>query len=240
MSRVSSKMRPGLAAAVAAVLAFPTIAAAQNFTAIVPLELSIRAGPGPGYPIVAVLPANAAITVIGCLDGLSWCDVAYGQVRGWAYADYVVYQGVPIPQVAQAPPPVVVFNAEDYWTTNYRDRPFFAERDRWLGGAAGAAGGAVVGALVFGPIGAAVGAAVGGAAGAGAGELITPPADVVAYVVAQQPQPVLLQGEVVVGAIVPQAVALQPVPNQPYTYAYINGQWVLIAPDTRQILYIIR
>jgi uncharacterized protein YraI len=240
MSRFPNKSWPGLAAAVAAALTFPTIAGAQNFTAVVPLELSIRAGPGPGYPIVAVLPANASITVIGCIDGLSWCDVAYGQIRGWACADYVVYQGLPIPQVIQAPPPVVVFNAEDYWTTNYRDRPFFAERDRWLGGAAGAAGGAVVGALVFGPIGAAVGAAVGGAAGAGAGELVTPPEDVVAYVAAQQPQPVFLQGEVVVGAIVPPVVALQPVPNQPYTYAYINGQWVLVAPDTRQILYIIR
>jgi uncharacterized protein YraI len=228
-----------IASAFAAAIAFPTVSAAQELAGAVQLDLNLRAGPGPSFPVITVIPANANVTIYGCIDTMTWCDVTYGEIRGWAYAEYLIYQTAPLPQ-APTPPPVIVFQGEDYWNAYYQDQPFFPERDRWLGGAAGAAGGAIVGALVFGPVGAAVGAVVGGAGGAAVGEAITPPENVVAFIQQQQAQPVLLQGEVVVGAIVPAEVTLQTIPDYQYAYAFINGQWTLVAPDTRQIVYIFR
>jgi uncharacterized protein YraI len=227
------------ASAIAAAISFPAVGAAQELTGAVQLDLNLRAGPGPTFPVVTVIPANANVMIYGCIDAMTWCDVTYGDIRGWAYADYLIYQAAPLPQVP-TPPPVIVFEGEAYWNTYYQDQPFFPERDRWLGGAAGAAGGAVLGALVFGPVGAAVGAVVGGAGGAAVGEAITPPENVVAYITEQQAQPVLLQGEVVIGAIVPAEVTLQAIPDYQYAYAFINGQWVLATPESRQIVYIFR
>ena len=96
----------------------------------------------------------------------------------------------------------------------------------------------MIGALV-GPVGAAIGAAIGGAVGAA----VTPP-DTVVAMLQQQPvptQPILLDGEVVLGATIPAAVTLTPVPDYPqFAYAYINGQWVLADPNNRSIVYIVR
>jgi len=230
-----------IAAFAAASIAIPAVALAQDQIAIVQLDLNLRAGPAPTYPILTAIPSQQPVTIIGCLDDRTWCDVVWADMRGWVYAPYLTYQTVALPQAppAQLPPPVI-FEAETYWTQHYQDQPFFPERDRWFGAAGGAAGGAVLGALVFGPVGAAVGAAVGGAAGAAVGEAITPPEQVVTYMVAQQPQPVYLQGEVVVGAVVPPVVTLQPVPDYNYASAYINGQWVLVDPASRQIVFVLR
>lgn len=228
-----------VAAAVLVATALPGVAAAQNATATAIVDLNMRAGPAPYFPVVGVIPANEAVTLYGCTEELSWCDVSTQTVRGWSYAEYLTIQSVAIPQ-AETPPPAVAFEGELYFEENYRDRPFFENRDQFLGAAGGAAGGAIVGALLFGPIGAAVGAAAGGAAGAAVGEAITPPEPVVTFVTQQEPTPVLLSGDVVVGAGVPEVVSLQPVPDYDYYYAYINGQWVLVDPTTRQIVYIFR
>ena len=59
------------------------------------------------------------------------------------------------------------------------------------------------------------------------------------YVATQQPNPVLLTGEVVIGARVPDVVTLNPVPNQAYGYAHINGQWVLVDTSSRLIIGVI-
>ena len=235
MTRIPRLLSMTLAAAIAA----PAVATAQDLTATVELDLNMRAGPGPTYPVVTVIPANDSVVIYGCNDPLTWCDVAYGDFRGWAYAEYLIYQTAPIPQ-APTPPPPVVFEPETYWNTYYQTQPFYPQRDQWIGGGAGAAGGAIIGALIFGPVGAAVGAVAGAAAGAAVGEAVTPPETVVTYVTQQQPQPVYLEGAVVVGAGVPTAVTLQPIPDYQYSYAYINGQWVLVEPTTRQIVYIFR
>ena len=104
------------------------------------------------------------------------------------------------------------------------------------GTAAGVAGGAAVGAVVGGPVGAIVGAIAGGAAGTA----IDPPQTVRTYVVEQPGEPVMLEGEVVVGAGLPDVVQLQPVPDYEYSYAYVNGQRVLVDPGTRRIVYIVQ
>ena len=227
-----------LAAAVAAAIAFPTLAYAQDVAAVVTTDLNLRAGPAPNFPIVAVIPANATIQLYGCNAELTWCDVGFEGQRGWSYAAYLTYQNTVIPQVQTGLPPAVTFDGEAYWAANYANRPFFADRDRFIGAGVGAGAGAVIGALV-GPVGAAIGAAIGGAVGAA----VTPPDPVIAMLQAQPvpTQPILLDGEVVLGATIPAAVTLTPVPDYPqFAYAYINGQWVLADPNSRSIVYIVR
>jgi hypothetical protein len=51
---------------------------------------------------------------------------------------------------------------------------------------------------------------------------------------------VYLNGEVVEGVGLPEDVALAPVPEYDYQYAYINNQPVLVQPSTRRVQYIYR
>ena len=52
-------------------------------------DLNLRAGPGPQQAIVGVIPADAAVSVQGCLAENSWCQVSFDGVEGWAYGDYL-------------------------------------------------------------------------------------------------------------------------------------------------------
>jgi len=110
------------------------------------------------------------------------------------------------------------------------------------GTTSGAVGGAITGAIVGGP----VGAVIGGVIGAVVGTVVAPPATVISYVATQNAPPVVLQGNVVVGATLPQATVLYPIPrevyvpsdNHVYTYAFINGQRVVVDANTRVIVAI--
>jgi len=122
------------AAVLALGLAAPA-AAAPGF-ATSPAEL--RAGPGVEYPPVAFIPGGVPVEILGCLQGYDWCDVGYGPSRGWLPAGYLqyVYQNRGLPLVEYGPRfgvPVVGFSLGDYWGHHYRDRPWYAERDRWRG-----------------------------------------------------------------------------------------------------------
>ncbi|MGD9738619.1 MAG: DUF1236 domain-containing protein [Bauldia sp.] len=237
-----------VAAALLGAVSLPTLALAQPVTgtATVAVDLNLRVGPGPEYYVITAIPANTDVTVFGCNEGLTWCDVDYNGVRGWSYAAYLIYGGptatplptpAPIPEVTVMPPPVVVYNPEQYFDQNYQTQPFYNDRARLIGAAGGVGAGATIGALVFGPIGAAVGAAIGATVGAA----IVPPPTVITYVQQQPPpQPVFLTGEVVIGAGVPDVVTLTPIPDYEYPYAMINGQMVLVDPTTRNIVYVFR
>ncbi|TGN35726.1 DUF1236 domain-containing protein, partial [Paracoccus liaowanqingii] len=99
--------------------------------------------------------------------------------------------------------------------------------------------GAAMGALIAGPVGALAGAAIGSVAGAEANA--EPTTEVTTYVTSNTVEPVYLDGEVVIGAGVPDEVTLYEVPEQPaYRYAQINGQTVLINPENRTVMYIYR
>jgi uncharacterized protein YraI len=232
-----------VAAALAAALAFPTLVHAQEVAAVTTVDLNLRAGPGPHYPIVALIPTDAEVTLHGCLANLTWCDVGLDDgKRGWAFAYYLkspIAGGPPV-NPAQAvslaemtpPPPVVTFDGQTYWAANYANEPFFADRDRYFGPAAAGAE-AVAGILIGRPLGQALGGA--------AGQAFAPPDAVVAMLRAEPPPqtPILLEGEIVVGAAVPENFTLTPVPDFPqFAFAYINGRWVLIDPANRTILYI--
>lgn len=208
-----------LCASALAVLAGP---AAAEVAAVATTDLNVRTGPGPEYPVTAMIGVNQPATVLGCLEASRWCEIAIGGgATGWAYSDYLIAdvdgtRAVVYESREAIGVPVVTY-----------DGP----------GAELAAGttGAIAGAIVGGP----VGAAVGGVAGLVVGDAFDPekPRQ---YVVANPVDPVYLDGEVVVGGTIPETVTLYEIPDAQYRYVYLNGQQVLVAPDTRQIVHVYR
>ena len=67
-----------------------------------------------------------------------------------------------------------------------------------------------------------------------------PPPPVRSYIVEHRMQPTYLNGEVVVGAGVPDTVQLQQVPDYNYDYTYVNNEPVLVDPNSRRIVYVYR
>lgn len=193
-------------------------------------DLNVRAGPGPQYPVVGAISANGEATIQGCLENSKWCQVSASGVEGWSYSDYLVvnHADTRIVVTERQPDLVPVVTYEEPATSG-------------AGAVSGAATGAVVGALVAGPIGAAVGTVAGAATGGMAeGALAEPEPRIRSYVVDNRIDPVYLEGEVVVGAGVPDTVEIREIPDYEYSYAYINGQPVLIEPQSRRIVYVVR
>ena len=194
-------------------------------------DLNVRAGPGPQYPVVGMIGAGQSATLNGCLENSKWCMVSTGDGEGWVYSDYLTAEfGGSAVVLTQRPADSGV-------------KMVPAPADNGGGGSGAVAGGitgAVAGALVGGPIGAVVGGAAGVVAGGAAGTVIDPPAQVRTYVTTNSLEPVYLEGEVVVGAGVPETVELRDIPDYEYRYVYINGQPVLVDSQTRQIVYIVR
>lgn len=224
-----NKLLGSAAVAVLASLACGSAALAQSASATAIADLNIRSGPGPQFELVGFIEEGESATVEGCLEGSKWCRVSYEGVTGWSYSDYLT---------AELSGETIVLT-ERYVDVGLPGVTF--EEDSVAGGAAaGGVTGAVVGALVGGPIGAAVGGAVGAGAGATADAAIDPPETVRTYVSSNRLDPVYLEGEVVVGAGVPETVTLSEIPDYEYRYLVINGQPVLVDPETRQIVYVIR
>ena len=71
-------------------------------------------------------------------------------------------------------------------------------------------------------------------------EPILPAPEILSYVTQQAVEPVLVDGEVMVGATLPAAVPVYPIPASPYVYSYINGQRVLVEPAARRIVYVVQ
>lgn len=196
-------------------------AAHANTAAVAWTDLNLRAGPGPAYPIIGVIAAGDPVDVAGCLDSNDWCSVTSNGTDGWASGSYLTGdKGTPI----------------------QLDRPGYAVKsvtyDNQKDDAAVAVGtaGAIIGAVVAGPVGAVVGAAI----GAGTGAAVAPDSTVTTYVMANPVDPVYLDGEVVVGAGIPDGVMLKEVPDSTYDYAYVNGVPVLVERTTRRVTYILR
>lgn len=205
-----------------------TGAAMAQTTASATTELNMRAGPGPNYEVIGAIPADGQVTVNGCTETGSWCQVTMDGKTGWSYAQYLTsdYEGQRVVVVEQREAlgvPVATYDGAEA-----------------TGVVTGAAGGAVAGALVGGPVGAAIGGVAGAAIGGGTGDALSPDDRVVTYVRDNSVEPVYLDGEVVVGAGVPDTVELREIPDYDYRYAYINGQPVLIEPTNRQIVYVVR
>lgn len=102
------------------------------------------------------------------------------------------------------------------------------------GVAVGGTAGAVTGAVVGGP----VGAVVGGVAGAIIGSATAVPDPAVDYVVANPTRQVVIEGGVVPGTVVPEAVEVTPIPEYPqFGYFYSEGRPVVVSLENREMVY---
>ncbi len=115
----------------AAMLLLPSVALAAP--GMVTTNVSLRAGPGDGFPVVDRIPGGSHVNIHGCLKGDAWCDVSWSDDRGWVSSDelqwlyrnnYVYlsdyYNDIDVP--------VVPFVIGSYWSSYYAGRPFFHRR----------------------------------------------------------------------------------------------------------------
>jgi uncharacterized protein YraI len=221
-------MRKTFLAAGAAFFALAGVAAADQAVTST-TDLNVRAGPGPQYPVVGMIPGGGNATLDGCVKGSKWCMVAFQGGSGWVFSDYLTAD--------MSGSRVVV-------TERLADVPTVQYEDTGAGAAAGLTTGAIAGAIIGGPGGAIGGAIIGGAAGGVAGGAIetavSPPDTVRTYVRERQVDPVYLDGEVVVGAKLPESARLYEIPDYQYRYVYLNNQRVLVEPGSRRIVYVER
>lgn len=217
-------------AATGALLALTSAAFADTSVSAV-TDLNVRSGPGPQYPVIGVLGAGQQATLNGCLENSKWCTIAEAQGQGWVYSDYLTAdfggsQVVLTQRPADADVAIVAPPAD--------------KGGGDTGALVGGATGAIAGAIIGGPVGAAVGGAAGVISGGATGTVIDPPENVRTYVTTHKAEPIYLEGEVVTGARLPETVTLGDVPDYEYRYVNVNGQYVLVEPQSREIVYVMR
>lgn len=118
----------------ALVLTCPVVAAAAD--GYVTADVNLRAGPDPEYPRIVTLRVGTPVSIQGCVDGYSWCDVVAAGYRGWVAADYVEFEydnrRVYVPDYgARIGIPVISFVLGAYWDSHYRNRSWYHRRDYW-------------------------------------------------------------------------------------------------------------
>jgi len=100
-------------------------------------DLNLRVGPDTSYGVIDVIPYGEPVAVIGCLDGIEWCDVEWYGLRGWVSAYYLAQPGTSLylPQVyTRIGLPIIVFSFDSYHDRHYHDRPWYKKRyGRWHG-----------------------------------------------------------------------------------------------------------
>ena len=117
-------------------LGVATPAFAQVLNGVLTAYTVLYAGPDPGYPTIAQLPAGTSVAVQGCTQGWGWCDVITLGMRGWVPGTFVQYYYQSQPVIiadygAQIGIPIVAFAIGSYWGNYYRDRTFYRNRDYW-------------------------------------------------------------------------------------------------------------
>jgi uncharacterized protein YraI len=100
-------------------------------------NVNLRAGPDTSYPVIDTIPVGSPVGIQGCVDGWEWCDVLWGQDRGWVAGNYIQYeyndQPVLLPAYGAAIGiPIVTFAIGDYWGRYYHNRPFYSQREVWF------------------------------------------------------------------------------------------------------------
>jgi len=114
----------------------PVSAMAQSAPAYTNAPSEIYAGPDGSYPVVARVNGGIPVSVMGCVSGYSWCDVALPGLRGWIYGGSLQYDygGSPVPLLEYGPRlglPIIGFSVGSYWDNFYRGQPWYHDRDRW-------------------------------------------------------------------------------------------------------------
>jgi uncharacterized protein YraI len=207
------QFRNALLAAVATTTVTLSTAVAADFVATAVTPLNIRSGLGPQYPVIGYIPQNTPAVIVGCLQDSLWCRVNYNGQPGWADSEYLT-------ATIGGHSLVVSQSTAQFPTITY-------ELPATVGSAAPPSVPVISGTLVR-------------RSAAGDPLVIKPPPAVREYVLTSRARPVYLSGEVVEGAGLPPDVALTPVPDYQYQYAYVNGVRVLVEPQTRQVIYVYR
>ena len=178
--------------------------------------LNIRSGPGPEQPVIGFMKARQRAQILGCVEGSLWCQVQFRGRQGWAYSQYMALQAGSGTIVVREPATVAYGYAPSYRP----DLPLAPLADAITSGArAIAAAEPVVYASTYAP---------------------PPPRAVGTYVANNAVNSFAYDGNVIVGASLPQTVVLNNVPDYRYQYVYVNNTPVLVDPATRRIVYVFR
>jgi uncharacterized protein YraI len=196
------------------VFAAPVPSDATVVVASTVTPLNIRSGPGPQYDVIGVINPRDQAVIKGCIQGSLWCQVDYRGRQGWAYSKYLTMRAAGRPVVIGTNRSPIAAPTVVY-TAPVETVGSDAQNEK------------VIGTLIERPVDATAVEA-------------NPPETVRTYVTGHPIESTLLNGEVVIGAGVPETVTLMPVPGYSYDYAYINREPVLVAPSTRRIVYVYR
>jgi uncharacterized protein YraI len=99
-------------------------------------DTTLHAGPQGNYPTVGSVRGRERVVINGCLNDRSWCDVSRGNDRGWADGRQLgIGYGGRMQGIGNLPPNSGIgtlnFSIGQYWDDNYRQRPFYDDRNRW-------------------------------------------------------------------------------------------------------------
>lgn len=88
----SRTVAAGLAVLAATIIGAGAAAAAPGHAVA---TVNLRAGPGTGYPVIAVVGAGDPAVIHGCRTDGRWCEVSADGHRGWAAGRYLkaAYRG---------------------------------------------------------------------------------------------------------------------------------------------------
>lgn len=67
---------------------------------------NLRTGPAVGYPVLTLLAPGSPVEIYGCLDDVDWCDVGYGELRGWMSSRFLASARRWYPERPMLTPPV--------------------------------------------------------------------------------------------------------------------------------------
>ncbi|OUD10216.1 hypothetical protein BVC71_01505 [Marivivens niveibacter] len=217
-----------MGSAIALMAAAP--ATAQSLSATAATDLNVRSGPGAWYEPVTVIPGGEMAMVDGCLSNAEWCEVTYDGVQGWSYAPYLtINEGEEFVTLPQATVTTVeTIEMVDVEAT---------EAEETGAGLAGGAVGALIAYGLGGPVG--VIAATGMMGAAAGAATVEPTTETITYIETNPVEAVWLNGEVVVGAGIPETVTTYDTPEVAFDYLNVNGQTVVIDAETNVIVDVI-
>ncbi|MQB42455.1 DUF1236 domain-containing protein [Rhizobium sp. ICMP 5592] len=192
--------------------------AQAQMSATTATDMEVRSGPGSEYPTVGMATRGSEATLDGCIEGSRWCRVDVNGMRGWVYAQYLNVEQNGNTLIVEEHRdalgvPTITYRQTDPTSTGSIQTAQPGPNDELLG-PVDQSGGDVV--------------------------AITPPSEVQAYITDNPVDAVQLRGDVVVGATLPESVAVHRIPDYQYSYVEVNRQPVLVDPDTRRIVYVYR
>ncbi|MET0446129.1 MAG: DUF1236 domain-containing protein [Pseudorhodoplanes sp.] len=199
-------------------------------------SLNIRSGPGPDQPVIGQMRSRQRAAILGCVEGSLWCQVQFRGLQGWAYSRYMMLNAGGRQIVVTEPADMQGVPIMNYQAPAYASPGFATPRAAYRGAPR------VVETMGAAPVMASDEALVAPSSNMviGAPFAASPSPFVGTYVTTNPGESVWLQGDVVVGAGLPQSVTLNRVPDYRYQYVYVNETPVLVDPATRRIVYVFR